>query len=356
MAILQVDINNTAPDGTSTFNSIQAAIDASDPGDTITVADGVYNETVTLRSGITLTGNSQADVIINGSMVTPASLADITVTNFTVHNATTGDYLLDMRATALAGGSFTDVVFEHVTFELVSNFVPTGAGTFPNDSPIGTGFARGSIELIDGGDADNAGLTFRHVTMASGDFDIPDTLALIFIDSGTGGARMVLDDLTITGMDGASNLGAQFNMSPNAGETAHVEIINSHTSGGGNFYVSGMASVLVEDNVFDGQGLALNGVSNATVTGNTFQNIDGSITAGGGQHRGLVIEDAWGTAGVSNVTVTGNIFNNITAVDGAIAFQRFTSPPSDLATIERLNDITISGNTFTGLGVGVNPI
>jgi hypothetical protein len=99
------------------------------------------------------------------------------------------------------------------------------------------------------------------------------------------------------------------------------------------------------------------------VTGNTFQNIDGSIWANEAafgptnQHRGLVIEDAWGTNGVSDVTVTGNTFQNIDAADGTIAFQRFTGgSPVDTATIDRLNDVDIHGNAFASLGGGVNPV
>ena len=116
-------------------------------------------------------------------------------------------------------------------------------------------------------------------------------------------------------------------------------------------------SVLIDGNLFDGQGLALNGAKQATVTDNSFQNIDNSITANGTQHRGLVIEDAWGTDGVTDVTVTGNTFQNITAVDGTIAFQRFTGgSPADTATVARLNDIDIHGNSFTGLGAGVTPV
>ena len=143
----------------------------------------------------------------------------------------------------------------------------------------------------------------------------------------------------------------------NGSGTAAVDIVNSHTSGGGNFYVSGFDGVTIQGNTFDGQGLALNGVDHATVTGNTFQNIDGTFTANGTQHRGLVIEDAWGTDGDADVTVTGNTFNNITVADGGIAFQRFTDgSPANTATIDRLNDVDVHGNTFTNLGASVNPV
>jgi hypothetical protein len=171
--------------------------------------------------------------------------------------------------------------------------------------------------------------------------------AYTMIDS-VNGAKMVLDDVTLTGTASgtATGLGAQWNMTNGTG-TAAVDIVNSHTSAGGNFYVSGFDGVLIQGDVFDGQGLALNGVTHATVVGNTFENISDSLTANGTQHRGLVIEDAWGTHGVSDVTVTGNTFQNITSADGAIAFQRFTDgSPADTATIARLNDVDVHDNTF----------
>jgi hypothetical protein len=194
--------------------------------------------------------------------------------------------------------------------------------------------------------------------MASNNHLAGSTAFVFTTTDSIGGAKMVLDDVTLTGTASgtSSGLGAQWNMTNGSG-TASVDIVNSHTSGGGNFYVSGFDGVTIQGNTFDGQGLALNGVDHATVTGNTFQNIGNTFTANGTQHRGLVIEDAWGTDGVSDITVTGNTFNNITAVDGGIAFQRFTDgSPANTATIDRLSDVDIHGNTFTGLGAGVNPV
>ncbi len=343
--------------GNSGFTSIQAAINAAVAGDTIMVAAGTYNETVTLKSGITLlgAGADEGAVVVNGSMVVPSTMANATVGNLTVHNGSSTSYLLDMRGTT----DLTDVVFHDVTFALVSDFLPSDSGgSHSNDAPIGISYARGSITLHDGADVDSAGLAFRDVTMASNNHVIgtANELAMLQMQSAAG-AKLVLDGLDLTGINpGTATLGAQFNISGN-GAADGIEIVDSHTSGGGNFYVSGFESAVVDGNTFDGQGLALNGVKHATVTDNIFQNIDDSITANGTQHRGLVIEDAWGTDGVTDVTVTGNTFQNIVSVDGTIAFQRFTDgSPANTATVARLNDIDVHGNTFTDLGSGVNPV
>ena len=335
---MSIKINDTE------FATIQDAIDAAVEGQTVVLSNGTYAESFTLKSGVSLTGESEAGVVVTGTMSTPADFADATVSNLTVTNASATAMLLDMRGTS----SVTDIVFDHVTFSLGAEFTGPVA--------IGNGQVSGTIAVHDGDDAGDAGLTFQNVTMASNDLLSPGSTAFVYttIES-VDGAKMVLDHVNLTGATVGSNLGAQWNMTtPNNAASAAVEIVASSTGLGGNFYISGFDSVLVEDNTFDGQGLALNGVENAQVVGNTFQNIDDTYTANGTQHRGLVIEDAWGTDGASGITVTGNTFTNIDAVDGAIAFQRFTD--SGTATIDRLNDIDIHGNTFTDLGAGVDPI
>jgi RTX calcium-binding nonapeptide repeat (4 copies) len=329
--------------GNGGYATIQAAINAAVACDTVLIANGSYSENVTLKSGVTLSGQSQAGVVIHGTMFTPASFDNATVSNLTVQNVG-NTMLLDMRGTT----EITDSVFDHVTFSLSADF--TGA------APIGNGQVSNSIALHDVGDADQAGLTFQHVTMASNNHLAESTAFVYTTTDSIGGAKMVLNDVTLTGTADPSGLGAQWNMTNGTG-TASVDIVNSHTSGGGNFYVSGFDGVTVQGNTFDGQGIALNGVDHATVTSNLFENIDGTFTANGTQHRGLVIEDAWGTHGVSDVTVTGNTFTNITVADGGIAFQRFTDvSPANTATSERLSDVDIHGNTFTNLGAGVNPV
>src|SRR5262249_54032609 len=165
---------------------IQAAINAAAVGDSITVANGSYTENVTLKSGVSITGASQAGVVIHGTMATPGSFDNVTVSNLTVQNVGDG-MLLDLRAT----GEITDSVFDHVTFSLSGNY--SGA------VPIGNGQVSGSIALHDGSDADQAGLTFQHVTMASNNHLAGTTAFVYTTTDSVNGARMVLDDVTLTG-------------------------------------------------------------------------------------------------------------------------------------------------------------
>jgi RTX calcium-binding nonapeptide repeat (4 copies) len=330
--------NGVRQDGV--YSNIQAAIDAAIAGDTVFVGIGTYSG-FTLANGVNVEGQAQAGVIINGTITTPANFDNTTVSNMTVNDYSSTAMLLDMTHTT----EVTSSEFSNVTFNLQSDSTATIL--------VGNGQGVGSMVL------QGSGLTFSDVTMNSNDYNFANSTAFAYTAFRTNGnAQLVLDHVSLNGTASGttSGLGAQWNMSPNPGETAAVTIENSSTSGGGNFYVSGMASAKIENNVFDGQGLALNGVTNGTVTGNTFENIDGTFNANGTpgvlnpQHRGLTIENAWGTTGDSNITVENNTFSNISTPDGAIAFQRWTDNSGlTAATIGTLNNIDIQNNTFTNV-------
>ena len=181
------------------------------------------------------------------------------------------------------------------------------------------------------------GLAFDNVTVNSnnGDLTNPNSAGFAyFLYNSVGVAANTLDNVSLNGdasgpVTGTNNLVAQWNMSPEGNQPAAVTLKDSSTSGGGNFYLSGMDAATVTGNVFDGQGVVLNGVTNATVSGNTFENIDatytpGAIAAGDYEHPGLAFENAWGATGDANITVTDNTFDTIGVPNGAIAFENFT--------------------------------
>ncbi len=319
---------------TGGYQTIQSAITAATAGETVLVANGTYGENVALKDGVNVEGLSQSGVVVDGTLSTPAQFDKTTVSNLTVNDGSPTAMLLDMTATA----EVTSSTFDHVTFNL------TADSTLP--VLIGNGQVAYSMAL--GG----TGLTFSNDTMNSGDHVAGSTAFAYTLFHSVNGAQLVIDNTKLEGTAGANGLGAQWNMSPNqnGGETAYVTIENSNTSGGGNYYVSGMTGATVTGNTFDGQGLALNGVAEAGVTDNTFENVDGTYTANGTQDRGLTVENAWGTTGDSDISITGNTFAGDTVSDGAIALQRWQDINGNptAATITTLNDLTIDGNTFTG--------
>ena len=75
------------------YTTIQAAVNASSPGDTITVRDGTYNENVKVNKSVTIQSeNSTASCVVKASNssnhVFNVSADYVNITRLTVQNAT----------------------------------------------------------------------------------------------------------------------------------------------------------------------------------------------------------------------------------------------------------------------------
>ena len=73
------------------YSTIQAAVNASSPGDTILVGAGTYNETVTVGKNLSLIGAGSSNSIIDGRGLGPGvnitGAGGVTVSGFTIRNA-----------------------------------------------------------------------------------------------------------------------------------------------------------------------------------------------------------------------------------------------------------------------------
>ncbi|MBC2696961.1 MAG: hypothetical protein HF975_15200 [ANME-2 cluster archaeon] len=84
-AVITVD-----DDGPADYNTIQAAVDAASSGDTIYVYNGRYHENIIISKSLTLLGQDEANVIIDGNRsgnCIKLSSSDVIVNGFTITNA-----------------------------------------------------------------------------------------------------------------------------------------------------------------------------------------------------------------------------------------------------------------------------
>ena len=92
------------------YDTIQAAIDASQPGDTVLVEPGTWRETITLRSNIVLRGRETARTLLEGTGENPVisadGVADVRVSNFTFVDVSIGVRVSGNADIIIAGNVF----------------------------------------------------------------------------------------------------------------------------------------------------------------------------------------------------------------------------------------------------------
>ncbi len=92
------------------YKTIQAAIDASQPGDTVVVKPDTYRESLTLRSNIVLRGQETARTLLEGNddapVITADGVVDARVSNFTFVDASVGVRVSGSADIIVAGNVF----------------------------------------------------------------------------------------------------------------------------------------------------------------------------------------------------------------------------------------------------------
>lgn len=163
---------------TSTIADIQAAIDAAQPGDTITLADGTYtfNEPLTVNKGITLTGSHRDRCLLVGSdSVKLDSALTIDAVGACVRNLTVSNILSDTWYNYYAVGV-------RIKSGLLTQSRVTGCRTTAGNRTAGV-----SLESTVGGQTDAAFMTHCMIdhNSATGANDIG---GVMFMNNKNGGS------------------------------------------------------------------------------------------------------------------------------------------------------------------------
>ena len=319
---------------------IQNGINAATGGWTVNVASGAYTENLNLTKNLTIVGQPPTGgtrPVITGLITKDASLSafnGMLLENLVFSN--TGA-LLDFAAGTIISGS--GLVFQGTDFNFTGTSTPTGPSGY-----------LAPLTFVSLNISGTTGLKFINSSLSiSGLHPLNGLYSLVWMQA-TGGP-ILFDGVTVSGnyTDGGTLMGAQFNLGT---ASTNVELKNSSTSSGGNFYLSGITGLSVHNNTFSNAGMGLNNVENATVTNNTFQDIDQTYKCGGGgtpsvlTNRVIQMEAAWGDANshLKNISIHDNTFSNINNVHSVWVTRYNSADP----TSTTFSNVHVNQNDFSG--------
>jgi parallel beta-helix repeat protein len=358
------------------FTSIQAAVNAAAPGDTIKVCPGQYNESVTVgKPSLTLVGATSVninkcttvtaadptvDAIVTGGASPSFTLANnnITLSGFTVQGSVSGVNTSD----AYAGYRITNSVFQFNTTEGI-NFNSSGASqsrvdhnclrlngpgvTFLADG-VGGEIGNLSNALIDhnatyknqGGGVDLSGSAMRAYVTVTQNSSVQDGFSGVSIDNSIG--SVVSQNSTQGSLHGVTVGGS------NNGLAITGNVVQGTTASGILFNQTAFVPI------FPGPNMGLN-VSGNTVTGSAGQGINvfetvtystfSNNTTSSNDANGILLQTGNDNNQVTNNGADKNGANGIYAA-GAVG-NTFTSNHMNLNVQYDARDDTRPANTWT---------
>lgn len=345
--------------------SIQAAIDAASPGDTILVGPGTYNENVTIDKAVTLISAEGRDSTIIQGSAAGGNLGTIMVTNDTdgVEIGAVGQgFTIIGYDVATPGIEHAAIYFQkaHANAKIVGNDIRAdGEGGLLTEF----GFANTDFLI-----SDNifSGQTFTGATVAEAGFGDQFTVnnvprALVFI-GGNDKTGIVFENNEVTGTAGGPK-----ETSGDLFGNILVTIDAENSSITGNTF-SGLtynfalrardANTDIEDNTFDNTG---GGNTNGVIQTFTDGSYDGNVflgstdadaflgTAGADSMTGGAGSDTLSGAGGADTLVGGadsDVFVYLDTVDAGDLIDGFDAEASDVIDLDGLLD-TLDGGIAT---------
>jgi parallel beta-helix repeat protein len=304
-ATLLVNPLSSAP---GVFHTIQAAVNAAQSGDTIEVASGTYDESVTVNVPLTIlggqhdrTGQTGPSIVQSGTAAFTLSSNDVVLEGFTIESPTTPASGI-VTGTAQSGDVIDDNVIENEQYGLVLNS-QANAGT-TSTTVRGNQFVNNVDDI------------FSDQTLWN---------ALIGSNKFTGSTGAAVD------LVGSSQ--------------SNIEILNNRISNDGPIVLANTTNSEIEDNTItdsNGDGIELaGGVATTLVSGNTLRGSDVQSDSSAPSVNGIELNSSIANPSNNEDQISGNTVHEY--VDGIL----MTSAQSDA-----VSNNTTNLNTGTGITTG----